>query len=267
MKSVLAAGAQSFERNVQAVLQLSDLDRGLLDQAIASLEERDARLLNAGIENARMLAGSTLQNLKNVRRNDSLRPGFQALVNQSVVLLASYFASGVSQLFRVAVAASLDAAPSEHLKGLQLKLSVAELAELGIELREALPELVAESPGISFQDTKSIARTFSEFFDVEIPRDSVTNEITAGLAFRHVIVHNGGIVDRQCIRQVESAIPRNFRPKIANGELLAFATGEIEALARAMVTYIQRLARELDERITTTAAQLAGQQGLGAIGT
>ena len=100
--SKLSSALEVFQKNTQAVLQLSDLDRGLLDHAIRSLKERDTRLLKAGVENSRMLSGSTLQNLKNIRENDSLRPGFQALVNQSVVLLVSYFASGVSQLFRVA---------------------------------------------------------------------------------------------------------------------------------------------------------------------
>lgn len=97
----------------------------------------------------------------------------------------------------------------------------------------------------------------TDFFGVEIPRDSVTNEITAGLAFRHVLVHNGGIVDRQCLRQVESATPRAFRPRVNNGESLSFATAEIAVLASAMVTYVRRLAKEVGARATTTAAQPA----------
>jgi hypothetical protein len=255
MMSLLSKEASEFEQNIETVLQLSNLDRGLLDEVISALEKRDSRLLKAGIENARMLAGSTLQHLRDIRQNDSLRPGFQALVNQSIVLLVSYFESGVSQLFRVAVAAALDADPSDHLKNIQLKLTVAELAKLGDELRETLPDLVAECPGISFQDTKSIARTFSEFFDVEIPRDEITNEITVGLAFRHVIVHNGGIVDRQCMKQIEHATPRAFRPQISNGESLSFSTDEIRVLARAMVAYVRRLVSELGEHVSATISK------------
>ena len=241
----ISSALQTFEQNVQTVLQLSDLDRGLLDEAIKSLEERDARLLKAGIDNQRMLAGSTLQTLKNIRQNDSLRPGFQALVNQSLVLLTSYFAAGVSQLFQVAVVISIDTKASEHLKSLQLKITVDELAELGDELKEKLPDLVASSPGISFQDTKSIARTFSEFFSLEIPRDEITNEITAGLAFRHVLVHNGGIIDIQCAQQIKNAMPRKLRPVITTDKALNFATEEIELLANAMIKYVNRLAEQL----------------------
>ncbi|MGV8057289.1 MAG: hypothetical protein AB2L12_04525 [Smithellaceae bacterium] len=249
----IAGAVQAFDQNVQAVLQLSDLDHGLLDQVIRSLEERDERLYKAGIDSSRMLAGPTLQNIKNIRQNDSLRPGFQALVNQSVVLLASYFSSGISQLFRVAIDAAIEAKPTEHLKNLQLKISVAELAELGSELREVLPDLVADSPGISFQDTKRIARTFEEFFNFEIPKDEITNEITAGLAFRHVLVHNGGIVDRSCTRQIEHAMPRTLRQQIKTGESLNFATREVEVLANAMLIYVQRLATEIEMQLAKKA--------------
>lgn len=255
MINKIASAVNAFEQNVQAVLQLSDLDRLLLDQVIRSLEDRDNRLYKAGIDNARMLAGTTLQNIKTIKQNDSLRSGFQALVNQSVVLLASYFASGVSQLFRVAIATALETKPSEHLRDLQLKITVSELAELGNELREVLPDLITDSPGISFQDTKSIARTFSEFFGFEIPRNKVTNEITAGLAFRHVLVHNGGNVNRHCIQQIEKATPRTLRPLITDGETLNFSTQEVEVLARAMVKYVQQLATGIKTQLDTVKAK------------
>jgi hypothetical protein len=35
-------------KNIQAILQLSDLDRGLLDVAIKSIEEGDKRLFRGG---------------------------------------------------------------------------------------------------------------------------------------------------------------------------------------------------------------------------
>lgn len=227
------------------MLALSELDRGVLDAAIKAIEERDKRLVAARVDNPRMLAGTTLQSLKNIRHNDSLRPGFQALVDQSVVLLASHFASGISGVFRAALARALDADLSDHLQNLSLKVSVGELAAIGPDLPEVLPDLIGESPGISFQDTKSIARVFSEFFGVEIPRDAVTNNITAGLAFRHVLVHNGGVADRQCLRQIRDASPRTLRPQVRAGRPLQFASDEIELLAQSMVTYVQRLAAQV----------------------
>jgi len=232
----------AIRKNVEAALQLSDLDRGLIEHAITAIEERDNRLKTAGIDNHRFLAGNTIAYLKNIRKNDSLRPGFQALVNQTIVLLTSYFSSGISQLFRAAVVAALKGNPSDYLRDLPLKLSVGELSRLGNDLFTELPYFVAETPGISFQDTKSISRTFKDFFEVDVPRDTITNNITAGMAFRHVLVHNGGIVDRSCIKQLDTARPRNIRPVVTQGEELNFTTDEVRALAHAMVDYIERLA-------------------------
>jgi hypothetical protein len=121
----------TFKNNIQSVYQLADLDRGLIDQTIQQLRERDARLQNANVDNPRMLAGNSLTNLENIRMNDSLRPGFQALVNQSAVLLASYFASGVSQLFRSAIAGALKHGPSRGLEQHELKFTVRDLKNMG----------------------------------------------------------------------------------------------------------------------------------------
>jgi len=234
----------TFKNNIEAVYQLADLDRGMLDHTIEQLRERDARLKAAGVTNLRFLSGNTLKNLENIRKHDSLRPGFQALVNQSAVLLASYFASGVSQLFRVAIASALEQRPSKALEQHELKFTVKELKIMEGELIDAIPDLIAEGPGVSFQDTKSIQRIFKDYLEVDIPKDEVTNNVSVGLALRHVLVHNGGIVDRKCFRQTEEAFPRTFRRKIELGESINFTTEEIRAVGATMIEYVQRLARE-----------------------
>lgn len=171
METGIESAVKTFSKNIEAVYQLADLDRGLIDQTINHLRERDARLMIAKVDNPRLLSGNTLKNLENIRRSDSLRPGFQALVNQSAVLLASYFASGVSQLFRGAIAAALEHGPSKILEKYELKFTVRDLMNLDGELIDVIPDLVAEGPGVSFQDTKSIQRIFKEYLDLEIPRD------------------------------------------------------------------------------------------------
>lgn len=239
----------TFSKNIEAVNQLADLDRGLIDQTIQQLRERDARLLSANVDNPRLLTGNTLANLENIRKNDSLRPGFQALVNQSAVLLASYFASGVSQLFRSAIAGALEHVPSKGLEQHELKFTVRDLKNMGGDIFEAIPDLIAEGPGVSFQDTKSIQRIFKEYLNIEIPRDEVTNDVSVELALRHVLVHNGGIVDRKCLRQTQESLPRTFRCDIKLGEAINFNTEEVRAIGATMIEYVQRLANECGARL------------------
>jgi hypothetical protein len=248
MDSRIENAVVTFSKNIEAVNQLADLDRGLIDQTIQQLRERDARLMTANVDNPRLLVGNTLTNLENIRRNDSLRPGFQALVNQSAVLLASYFASGVSQLFRSAIARALEHAPSKILEQHELKFTVRDLKHMGGDIIDAIPDLIAEGPGISFQDTKSIQRIFKDYLEIDIARDEVTNDVSVELALRHVLVHNGGIVDRKCLRQTEESLPRTFRREIKLNQTISFNTEEVRAVGATMIEYVQRLANECDSR-------------------
>lgn len=240
MTETFPSTVDQFRKSAKAAVQLADLDRGLIDYAIKQIEERDDRLRKAGVDSHRMLCGNIIQNLRNIRENDSLRPGFQALVDQTVVLLASYFSSAVGQLFRLGVRAALGGSPSKHLQELSMKLTVVEIATLGGDL-VALADLVARTHGISFQDTKSIQRTFKDFFDVDVPRDGITHDVGAGLAFRHALVHNGGVVDQSCLRQIEALSPRSFKPKAALEEVVHFDTAEVKALAGSMQAYVERI--------------------------
>jgi hypothetical protein len=238
----------TFCKNIEAVNQFADLDRGLIDQTVLQLRERDARLLKANVDNPRLLMGNTLRNLENIRRNDSLRPAFQVLVNQSAVLLASYFASGVSQLFRSAVAGALEHGPPPRLEQHELKFTVRDVTKMGGDLLSAIPDLIGEGPGVSFQDTKSIQRVFKEYLDIDIPRDEITNDVSVELALRHVLVHNGGVVDRKCLKQIEESTPRTFRCSVALGESINFNTEESRAIGATMIKYVQRLADECGAR-------------------
>ena len=120
---------------------------------------------------------------------------------------------------------------------------------MGGDLMDAIPDLIAEGPGVSFQDTKSIQRIFKDYLDVDIARDEVTNDVSVALALRHVLVHNGGIVDRKCFRQTEESLPRSFRREVKLGEFVNLDTEEIRFVGATMIEYVQRLANESRLRV------------------
>lgn len=250
----LEAVVVRFISNLEAVRGLSNLDRRVLNFTIRSLEERDGRLLNSNIDNRQWLAGNTLDHLRSIRENDSLRPGFEALVNQCVVLLASYFSSGLADLFRAAVPMALDGPATEKLLNHDLRLKVREVRSAEYQLRTELADLVIASADISFQDTKSIARAFEEYLGVTIPRDADVNDIIAGLSCRHIIVHNGALVDRKCLAVLKTAMPRRLKTELVVGKPVQFTTEEIEELSAAMARYVRRVAGLLNDRLTSVAA-------------
>lgn len=247
--SDLQLSVQRFAENVESVRSLSNLDRRVIDFAILALEKRDERLLKANVENPRLLVTGVLQQLRNIRQNDSLRPGFQELVNQCVVLLASYFSSGVSDLFRSAIPLALGAAPSDALLGHEIRVSVREARAFDFELQDQLGSLIADNADVSFQDLQSISRAFEAYLGIEIARDETANDIIAGLACRHVIVHNGAVVDRKCLQQLRDASPRRIKPTLKRDERIQFETDEVLQLSDSMLAYIERLAESLRRKL------------------
>ena len=248
----LNAVVARFKQNVNAVHTLASLDRQVLDFAISAIERRDERLQKARVDNPRILAGNTLQQLQSIRENDSMRPGFQALVNQCVVLLASYFSSGMADLFCAAVPKMLAAAPPEKLLSHELRLKVREAQEMSYELQDNIAELIINTADISFQDTKSIARAFGDYLGITIGKNEDVNDVIVGLACRHIIVHSGGVIDQRCLVQLKSAVPRRLKIKLQLKDRIQFRTEEVTLLSDAMTRYVESTATLLKEKLSVT---------------
>lgn len=76
-----------------------------------------------------------------------------------------------------------------------------------------------------------------------------------------MLVHNGGVVDRQCQKQVQSALPRTLRPKVVVGRPLEFESEEVALLAESMSAYVERLS--VDLRSNLSAAKIAPTAHVG----
>src|SRR5438045_1313089 len=87
-----------FAANVASVDALVNFDRFILDFAIERVE-RLHRRLEPRYLNPDDNGEHTLMALTQVRANDALRPSYQQIFNQAVVLLVSYFGSTIADLF------------------------------------------------------------------------------------------------------------------------------------------------------------------------
>src|SRR4051794_7481005 len=96
-----------FKNNVSFVYELLDFDRFVLDFYVAGLDDLASELDGKG---SRMVA-NTIRNrmasLRNIRTNDSVKPRYEAIYNQCVVLLVSHFGSALHAIFRNAVKRAL----------------------------------------------------------------------------------------------------------------------------------------------------------------
>lgn len=231
----------AFEHNLAQLSKLVRFDDELLVFVLTPLRRHKERLVQAKVHE-RLHPNGVIQTLENIKSADSLRGLYQALHNQWLVLLASYFSSAVKQLFVDSVA---DAIRRGHRKAVleeSVKVTIEDLAAGADDLPVLLASVMASNDGVSFQDTQSIGRAFGKYFDFEIPRDEAVNDIILALAARHAIVHAGGIVDARMLKQLRLVSPRSLKPRIIEGEQLQFSPSEIDQASDAMKAYFRLLA-------------------------
>ncbi len=248
MTTPWAGVAASVNHNVDLVLRLLRFDRdivvvavGVLHSVVQDLEQRQLNSLIPRVENR-------AQVLTNLSVNESLKPQYDAMFNQCVVLLVSYFSSGLHRLFCVSVAEALRSGAELPVRDAKLTLSWRSLEGVDTDRERLFADLLVAQEDISFQDMASVTRAFKEHLSVEMTRGAATDNIILGQAARHAIVHAGARVDERMVKQLRGVRARTLKPQIVVGEALRFDPAEIGVLADSMREYVRGLCEALDER-------------------
>lgn len=237
-------------KNIDDVYKLIDFDHSIIDFSISALETLTTNLEKAfNIDNPKLLAINTASQLRSIRENDSLRPRYQVMFNQSNVLLVSVFASAVADLFREGVNTLAELKTSKELMKQEFKLTVDEIIENGDELAHRIGYLIAEKKDISFQDMKSIRRAFNLYFSVSMEKNETVNNLIFAQAARHVIVHDSARVSDRMLFQVSGANPRSLRKDIKSGDTINFEPEEIKIVGNSMTVYFRELRTKVEERL------------------
>jgi hypothetical protein len=232
---------ETFRKHFESVQRLMNFDRDLVDFALQMVSELRDRLNKGGFQNPLLNVDSTLRALQQVRQNDSLRPRYETIFNQSLVLLVSYFASTMHELFADALRIVVLTNENADLFKEEVKVSIRELRDSSADFSSGLPDILIKTKDISFQDMQSISRAFQTYVNVSLPRDLFTNDIILAQACRHVIVHAGGLADAKFMRQVLNATPRNVKQSVSVGTQVQFTPGEVERVGLSMSQYIEAL--------------------------
>ena len=238
----------NFNERVDGVNKLLLLDELIIGSTIELLEERQVNLRNCGIDNVHMLGETALQQLKGIRDHKSLKPGYELIHNQCVVLLVSYFSSSIHDLFDTAATIVLGETMPDKIKNKELKMTLEELKAYNFDLSNNIGSIISEKFDISFQDMKSITRAMNDYFGVELPWNKTVNNIIAMQACRHAIAHAGEIADKQLINQLRNSSDRDIQKHLHEGKRIKFTPEEIRIGGAEMKKYISDLCREIIDK-------------------
>lgn len=239
----------AFEANLRLLDDIVAFDDKLMDFVIGPLENYRDRLVKAEIP-AHHQPNALIQTFKNIRTNKSLTNYYQALYNQWLVLLVSYFGAAAKDLFiEAATTAIRDRQRPEVLKAV-LEAPVEDFAEEHDDIPAFLADLLASKKDTSFQDMQSIGRAFKDYFGVATERDKTVNDIVLAQACRHAIVHAGGTVDARLLKQLRAAAPRTLKNDLQLGGKLEFSPTEIKIASDAMRAHLRRLEEGLRRSMT-----------------
>jgi hypothetical protein len=237
----------TFKDHIHSVEKLMTFDDDVLSIAISNIEELHNKLQRLGVNNPHVSAQSTLTQLKGFRSNKSLQPRYETIFNQALVLLASYFSSTVSDLFKLGVEKILKNNTETHLQKEQIKISFRELQENNFEIKDIAAEIFIQTKDISFQDMQSISRAFKDYLNIEIVKDENVNEIILGMQCRHVIVHTGAKADARFLKQLTFAIPRTLKLNLIGDQKIQFSIDEVKVVAAAMLRYIENISNKINQ--------------------
>jgi hypothetical protein len=241
---------KTFEANVASVSSLMEFDTHVIGFAIQQLETLQERLVNVHeIRNARLDVSRALDVLRGIRKNDSLQTQYDQVLNQCNVLLVSYFSSAAQEVFRASVSEAVREGHDESLLKQDIKITLRDIREIGLELVERAGELLALHRDISFQDMQSISRAFREHFNVTMSQDETVNDIICSQACRHVIVHSGAVADRRMIGQLRAAKPRSLKPDMREGDRVQFTEAEVRSVGLHMTSYLRMLIERLTAKV------------------
>jgi len=238
MAKTLTSVRSAFVQQCTAVVELLEFDDLIVEHLVAGLDWIVEELESKNQHTLANSVGNRLKVLKNVRLAQSLRPRYETIYNQCVVLLVSYFDATMSDLFKVSVAGALKSGAAVPASKRSVHVSWQSLSTPDSPVEKLIADRIVDEDDISFQDMQSIRRAFSQNLGLDIGRDEKTNDVILGQACRHVMAHAGGRVDDRLLRQLSGANPRRLKAKLVAGELIVFDPAEVRLLAGAMTDVI-----------------------------
>jgi len=228
----------AFVGQVDSVRELLVFDQFVLEHVVGGLSGIVDELERRNQNNAATTVKNRLDAVANIRKAGSLRPRYETIFNQCVVLLVSYFGSTVGDLFRLAIDKSLSSGVDVPVANEIVEIDWRTLSQDTTGHSSLVARLVVGKQKITFQDMGGIVRAFDKNLGIQLQRNEAMNDIILGQAARHAIVHAGATIDGHMRNQVRSAVPRTLKGTLVEGQPLSFTPEEVNVLANQMIAFV-----------------------------
>jgi len=242
MRDSLENIRENFKKNIGIVEKLMKFDEVIQIICLNALEKANKGLEHFDCGDHTLYnIKPIIQMMKNIRINASVRPSYEIMLNQCVVLLVSYFSSSIDDLFQVALDNKIKTKNLGKLEKEEIKLSFGQLA-----YDDDIVNLFMSKKDINFQDMQSISRVFEEYIGiVAIPKDKTVNNIILSQSCRHCIVHDGSTVNKKISNYLSIAKPRDLKPDLKVDDKILFDENEIKIIIDSMLKYIDLLIEKI----------------------
>ena len=250
MNTIIKKISDNFKENVDSVHKLVNFDEIVQMFYLDGLKRAEKGLKKYGAEDhPNYSVKNQIKSISNIRENKSLRPHYEAMLNQCIVLLVSYFASAVEDIFELSLPYRIRNRPLSKLRREEIKITLGDLEQIDFNVLDNIGRIVVAKKQMSFQDMQSIANAFKDYFNFKPEKDKDVNNIILGQACRNSIVHSGGIINDKIIKQISKAKPRDLKGDLKVREKVQFNSGEIDIVATSMTCYINGLITSLHEHL------------------
>jgi len=244
MEDALKHVIASFEWNLDKIETLLSFDEVIQQFCLAGLKRAKSGL-DRHVTNPNFSVDRQIEMIERIRQNDSLKPSYQIVYNQCIVLLVSYFSSAVEDIFKKAFSAKLKSGNLGKLATEEFKISVEQLVS-----EEWADVFVQKKDDINFQDMKSTLRSFENYLGCpEIKRTQTINNIILAQAMRHCIVHNGCAVNSRTMNQLRDATPRTIKTDICDRTTVQFNEDEVRQVKADMLSFVRLLSKKVLEAL------------------
>ena len=191
---------KNYQSSIDKIDKLVSTPVIIKQGALGALDTALEESLNHSAKTVLLNARQSLKNIKDSSINDN----FKIIYSQMLILAVSALEATLKQYF-VNACSILSNINLENERLKSIKITALDLAVHKLKYTQDFGQLILDKENSSFQDLKSIKKTFRDYLSKSINLESDDEKkIAFYLECRHILVHRGGKVDQKFIDSTSS---------------------------------------------------------------